>query len=673
VGGTALWATTEKEGIEDWRGSELSQTLVPDFDCPVIPTFHPSAILHAWGNRYLAIHDLKKANRIWQFGRTPAPAWNFILRPDFATVMATLYKIETFPEIAVDIETKFQRIACVGIAWSKLDAICIPLVRGTGAPYWSEEEECAIVLRLQHILQHHNCIGQNFHYDAQYFAREMLVIPSCSYDTMLAQHVLFPGTPKSLAHNSSLYCPSHVFWKDDGKEWDPRVHPEERLWSYNCVDCVKTFEVKEAQQALITKYELQPQLDFLTRLWPHVLLIMLRGVCVDAPAKAASIIELATAIAARQRWLDAVVGRPFNVKSAPQMKMFFHEEMGCKATKNRKTKKVSLDKKALHTIADKYPLLFPIVQVIEEIRSLSVFKSTFTEAPLDRDGRMRCSFNISGTETFRFSSSENAFGSGTNLQNIPSGNRSTTMVMPNMRKLFIPDPGMEIAEIDLAGADAQVVAWEANDEKLKAAFRARVKIHTVNSRDLFGDRAGADGKTEPWYTYAKQGVHLTNYLGQVSTLAATLNITKPEATAFQDKWFRLHPGIKGWHARVEASLAETRSVANRFGFRRVYFDRMADIMAEAVAWVPQSTVAIAVNHALIAIGEAKLPVDLLLQVHDSLVFQYPVAERERVLRTLAPLVLAPIPYADPLTIPFGLKTSTVSWGHIEERAWPASE
>jgi len=50
-----------------------------------------------------------------------------------------------------------------------------------------------------------------------------------------------------------------------------------------------------------------------------------------------------------------------------------------------------------------------------------VFLSTFIMMPLDQDSRMRCSYNICGTETYRFSSSKNAFGSGGNLQNLPKG------------------------------------------------------------------------------------------------------------------------------------------------------------------------------------------------------------------------------------------------------------
>lgn len=671
VGGTALWATTGKEGIENWRSSTLDCVLSPGI--PVIPTYHPAAILRAWHNRHLAVHDLKRANEILQTGPAPVPPWNFRVRPSFATAMACLDAAEHAGQIAVDIETKQRRIVCVGLAWTRHDAICIPFVDRHGAPYWSEEEELAIIARLQSILSdpRHQIIGQNFHYDAQYFAREMLVIPTCGWDTMLAQHVLFPGTDKSLAFLSSIYCKHHVFWKDDGKEWDPRIHPEEQLWVYNCTDCVKTFEVKESQEFLIQKYGLQSQMKFMLDVWPHILITMLRGVRIDTYQKDLAKIELRKAIDERQEWLNTVIGRPFNPRSGPQMKTFFADELGIKAKKSKKTKGVSFDKKNLEKIAEQHILLWPIIQVIQEWRSLGVFLNTFALAPLDVDQRMRCSYNQGGTETFRLSSSENAFGSGTNLQNIPSGNRSTTMVMPNMRSMFVPDPGMEIGEIDLAGADAQVVAWECNDESLKGAFKAGQKIHVVNNRAMYGSLAGPDGKAEPYYTRIKQGVHLTNYVGSAATMAATLGIKRSEAEDFQTKWFRLHPNIPKWHAAIQNELFQTRSVKNIFGFRRVYFERVEGILPQAVAWKPQSTVAIIINKIWLALAtEPGLEIEILLQVHDSLVFQYPIAKREEILRRVKELVRVVAPYTDPLVIPLGLKTSTESWGACKERKWP---
>jgi DNA polymerase I-like protein with 3'-5' exonuclease and polymerase domains/uracil-DNA glycosylase len=669
VGGTALWATTGKEGISDWRGSTLSCIHNPSI--PVVPTFHPANILRDWASRHLCVLDLKRANKILQFGPEPRPPWNFIIRPNFQMVMDALDKCEEVGEIAVDIETKRGYIVCVAFAWNRHDAVCVPIVDRWGQAYWSDPEELAIVQRIRRILSTHKIIGQNFHYDSQYFARRMLAIPTCSFDTMLAQHVLFPGTDKSLAHLSSLYCPYHVFWKDDGKEWNPQIHPEEQLWEYNCTDAVKTFEVMESQKHLIDKYSLQEQFGRVMNAWPHILMTMLTGVRVDPVRKESAKVELQAALSERQAWLNTVVGRPFNTNSPKQMQMFFADELGVKLKKGKKTKGISLDKKALREIGEKHTLLWPVVRVIEESRSLKVFLNTFAEAPLDEDGRMRCSYNQGGTETFRMSSSENAFGSGTNLQNIPSGNRSTTMKMPNMRELFVPDPGMEIAEIDLAGADAQVVAWDAGDEKLKEAFKQGLKIHVVNNKDMYGKLAGEDGKAEPYYTKIKQGVHLTNYCGKTRTMAETLNIKLSEAESFQTRWFTLHPAIPKWHDSIARELADARMVKNIFGYRRVYFDRIETILPQAVAWRPQSTIAIVANEIWTRLGkERNLPVQVLLQVHDSLVFQYPVRDRESVLRRVRELVRVVIPYKDPLIIPLGLKTSVTAWGHCKDCAWP---
>lgn len=247
--------------------------------------------------------------------------------------------------------------------------------------------------------------------------------------------------------------------------------------------------------------------------------------------------------------------------------------------------------------------------------------------------------------------------------------------MPSIRKMFVPDPGFTIFDIDLAGADAQVVAWEAGDEKLKKAFRDYAagrgpKIHVVNAIDIFGERAG-DGKREPYYSRAKAGVHLTNYGGKAKTCATTLNISIYEAQEFQNRWFRLHPEIREWQESVRNSLYTTRSVKNQFGFRKFYFDRIDDsLLGQALAWIPQSTVGLTVNAAWDNIENNIPEIQIMLQVHDSLVGQYPTYLESKILPKLYQETRITIPYDDPLIIPFGLKTSTKSWGDCQDRPWP---
>lgn len=259
------------------------------------------------------------------------------------------------------------------------------------------------------------------------------------------------------------------------------------------------------------------------------------------------------------------------------------------------------------------------------------------------------------------------------------------VTLPNIRKLFVPTPGFVMFDCDLAGADAQVVAWEAEDEDLKKSFRAGLDVHSKNAEDMWGpaftNLAGDkdDGPKSRKRKECKQGVHATNYGATARTLSSVLGWTVHEADQFQRRWFSIHPGIKtNFHGKIESALRSSRTVYNRFGYRRVYFDRIDNCFTEALAWVPQSTVAeVSFRGALQLEEEFGLDLstpenwtagmlgegvacEMLIQVHDSLVFQLKpenaIPERIRTGLTV------PIPYDDPLTIQWGMTSSSKSWG-----------
>lgn len=248
--------------------------------------------------------------------------------------------------------------------------------------------------------------------------------------------------------------------------------------------------------------------------------------------------------------------------------------------------------------------------------------------------------------------------------------------LPNIRKLFVPDPGFAIFDCDLKGADAQVVAWEAEDEDLKRAFRSGVDIHSKNAEDLFGLRfTQLTGAARAQFrTKCKSAVHGTNYVGSPKGIAKNIGWTVHEVDQLQKRWFHEHPRIKKWHERLEAQLARNRTITNVFGFRRIYFERVEGLLPQAAAWVGQSTTAITCSTAMVQVEERTPWVQLLLQVHDSLVGQLPLSyinphrlsELRSALRVIAP-------YPDPLEIPWELKISKTSWGDGEKTPWPTKE
>lgn len=681
-GELALWAVTGERSITSWRGSILRSLT----GHKVLATYHPADVSRNWEWRPITVHDLRRARAESSSPTITEPEFDFIVRPSFERVIGTLDWLTEILDrgptrLAIDVETRNQDLACVGIAWSTKHAICIPIqsITHDSGHYWSLDEHVEIRHRLKALLTHPNClgVGQNFSYDLQYFSRRMLFLPNICDDTMVAQHVLFPGTPKGLDYLSSLYCSNHVYWKDEGKEWDPRIHDEERYWRYNCIDCVRTFEIIEQQEKVIEKEHMLEQYRFQMSLIYPVDRMTTRGVRIDLEKRGDMAKQLFAAIAERQRYINYVVGRPLNIRSPKQMQEFLYEEMQLppitKRGKRRKdgTTPITTDKDALDLCASRLPILQPIVDNIHDMRTMGIYLSTFVNAPIDEDGKIRCTFQSAGPETYRFSSYENSFGTGTNLQNIPRlPDDGEVDKLPPIRNLFIPDEGYEIGEADLSGADAMVVAEESDDDILREIMAKRLKLAAENAKMIYGSAAGPDGKKEPYYTKAKAGAHAANYGAQNRTIARVLGETVHEADKFLKRWFGIHPNIKKWQQRVENELQIKRMVSNAFGYRRIYFDRIEELLGQALAWIPQSTVACIINRALVAI-DAKVPtVQILMQVHDSLVFQYRIEDRMEALKGVYEGMRVVVPYPRPLIIVSDLKTSIKSWGECVKTPWP---
>lgn len=259
------------------------------------------------------------------------------------------------------------------------------------------------------------------------------------------------------------------------------------------------------------------------------------------------------------------------------------------------------------------------------------------------------------------------------------------MQLPSIRQLFQPDPGYIMLDVDLDRADLQVVVWEADDDDLKRQLRLGVDLHIMNGCLLSGVEPPPEDELiegHPEYPehkkrykgprqLAKNFVHGTNYGGSPRTMARVCGITVRQAELLQRRWFAAHPGIHEWHRRTESQLYSTRSVRNAFGYRRFYFDRIEGLLPEALAWVPQSTVAIIINKGWDNIEDDPelREVQVLLQVHDSLVMQVPVHRAHILLPKIRDALLVTVPYPDPLIIPVGVAMSQNSWGECSGGSW----
>ena len=674
MGNLALWALTGEWGVTNWRSSVMESTLLPGLK--VIPTLSPTIVHKQWSQRPLIVHDLKRVARESQSpGITPAN-YKFVIRPSFEEAYSTLKRLSDLcysnpgTKLGIDIETRAGHIACIAFAWSKKEAICIPLMcQHNSEGYWTLEEEALLVPLMCEVMRYCTTVGQNWNYDAQYIYRHWHFLCPTAIDTMVLQHSCFSNLPKNLAFLSSMYLEDHLYWKDDRTNWTtgPKGEGEDKYWIYNCTDAVRTLAIEEVLSVVVGKMGLSEVNAFQQKLAPVVLKSMIRGVRVDNKARQAFSEELQQEIATREHWMQEVLQQDLNIKSPKQMADFFYRQMGQKEIKHRTSTgySVTCNDEALRTIMAREPILIPMIKRVMELRSLGVFHSTFIQAPLDTDGRIRTSFNICGTETYRFSSSKNAFGTGLNCQNIPKGGEveEDGLELPNVRKIFIPDPGHTMFDIDLDSADLRIVTWESDCQWMKENFKAGRKPYIEVMKEYYHNQSMTKTSHPREYAMFKSLCHGTNYLGTADGIAPRIGLNVLETERIQAWYFGLCPEIKKWQDDIKKQVAGRRYVENVFGYRNYFFDKIeGTIFNQAVAWIPQSTVACLINRAYVNIHENLPEVEVLLQVHDSLAGQFDSLHGDWALRRIVEEAQIALPYPEPLVIPVGVVSSANSWG-----------
>lgn len=234
-------------------------------------------------------------------------------------------------------------------------------------------------------------------------------------------------------------------------------------------------------------------------------------------------------------------------------------------------------------------------------------------------------------------------------------------MIPNLRKMFVPPPGRGFFDLDLDSADLRIVTWESDCKWMKDCFASGRKPYVELAKEYFHDPSIT--KHHPSYPTFKKFCHGTNYLGQPATMAGQCGLLVHEADRLQNWYFGVNPEIKKWQEAFVAKFLSTATVRNAFGYQCKFFDRLeGNIINEAVAWIPQSTVGLVINHGWRNIDLHLPDVWIHIQVHDSLLGSYPIEQEEKALLDVKRETTIVVPYPDPLVIPVGLKTSHISWG-----------
>ena len=350
-------------------------------------------------------------------------------------------------------------------------------------------------------------------------------------------------------------------------------------------------------------------------IWP-LLQMQSHGLLVDAEARKSAAARVTEIIADYEATIEDVLGHPLNVNSPKQMKETLYVELGL--PKQMKDGVVTADEKALAKLKKKFPDN-PLLDLVLRTRREKKLLGTYLTIPYDDDGYMRCSYNIAGTKGARISSSKTIFGTGGNLQNVPTG---------IARKVLIAEPGKIFICGDLSQADARCVAYLAQEESMIEIFKdTSVDFYAEVSKMVFG--SGEDRQL------VKKLVHAVNYGMGANSLSAEAEIPVNDARNALTAYNNTFPRIGVWHMQIENQVRKTRILTTPFGRKRIFFGRLdAHTFRDAYACIPQSTVSEVLHIAIVA-AHGCLPdyADILLHIHDSFVCQCP-PENEQEIRDM---------------------------------------
>lgn len=470
-------------------------------------------------------------------------------------------------------------------------------------------------------------------------------------------------------------------------------------WAYNALDNTGTREIADV---------LLPRLNsktgrtyaFERALQAPAMSMMLRGVNVDQPRRKAMVkslerelaaalksigqmeqikevwdgIEMETGICPAEfgkhhKWPRGVPDSPdrrcercgvprvkplaFEPGSPSQVKHLFYDLL--KIPEHRgKDGEVSTNEDVLERIGNKYAHVKPITDAILEVRNKVKQLGSLT-ARLTASGRYPSSFNVGAAWTGRFSSSANPFRLGGNLQNVAERHRA----------VFTSDPGYDIGYADYMQGESNIVAHLSGDDRYIEAH-ALGDVHTYVTRyiwpelpwtgDLKLDKKIAK-QSPPWdlapghdYRFqCKRIQHGSNYGLSPMGISMIAHIPLKEAKRAWENYMSEFEFIPAWQKWVGNEINEHRPLANPLGRTVTLFGRPWDghTWKQGLAFLPQSTLADMDDIALWRVWYEleREGVQLLAQVHDALLFQYPRGRLD-LARKVGELMSFPVPVTD---------------------------
>jgi DNA polymerase-1 len=473
-------------------------------------------------------------------------------------------------------------------------------------------------------------VGQNLKYDMSVLSRYGIQMLGIEYDTMLESYVVDASGSR---HNMDALAEKYLQHKTIHFEDVAGKGVKQLTFDQIGLDQAAPYAAEDADITLRLHQALWPKLlavPSLKQVFQELEIPLVgvlsrlerNGVIIDVDMLKQQSNELAKRLHRLEQQAYEIAGRPFNLGSPKQIGQIFFDELNLEVISKTPKGKPSTAETVLQELADRGNEL---PAVILEHRGLAKLKSTYVDKlpeMVDPDtGRVHTSYHQAVAATGRLSSSD------PNLQNIPVRSEDGRAI----RKAFIPAPGHIMLAADYSQIELRIMAHLSADAGLMDAFSKGLDVHSATAAEVFGadslDAVSADQRR------SAKAINFGLIYGMSAFgLAKQLSIGRTEAQEYVDLYFSRYPGVKDFMDRTRQEAHDKGYVETLFG-RRLYLpeinarnkQRQAAAERTAINAPMQGTAADIIKRAMIDVDgwiqrEAP-PLNMLMQVHDELVFE----------------------------------------------------
>jgi len=467
----------------------------------------------------------------------------------------------------------------------------------------------------------------------RWFLDRNIDIPKIGFDTAIAAYLLEPAQSKMEAHEVlARYTEDRIASRltnssDDGQlSFDAQV-------SNTAVDAAN---IAVAVGRVIPALAREIGLQGVGELFNDVELPLIRvlakmehvGVLVDKQQLTTINDHLVRETKRLTVVLHELAGKSFNLNSPTQLRQILYEDKKLSPGKKTKTG-FSTDAATLEKIRDQWP---EFIDQLLEYREFEKLRGTYGQGLLDAiqvDGRIHATFNQTVARTGRLSSD------APNLHNIPIRSEEGKV----FRTAFVPREGCVFMVADYNQIELRCIAHLADDPGLIDAFNRGIDIHSATAARVFGVEPSS--VTSDMRSQAKMISYGLAYGMEAFGLSQRLGVGVGEASEILDAYFAAFPNVKQY---MDDTIEEARTK----GYTETLFGRRRQIpelnnpnfrirqagerqaMNAGIQGLAADIFKIALVRIDAAIAKAKLKSTVILQVHDEVIVECPVAERDKV-------------------------------------------